>query len=64
MGKPFVGIDVGEVYVRPTEDTWRTPDTPKGQALPVGRLAALGPELVVLGSTGGLERAVAYRRRW
>ena len=68
MGKPFVGIDVGqdclEVYVRPTGYTWRTPDTPKGQALPVGRLAALGPKLVVLGSTGGLGRAVAYRRRW
>ena len=63
MGKPFVGIDVGqdcpEVYVRPTGDTWGTPNTPKGQALLVGRLAALGPELVVLESTGGLERAVA-----
>jgi len=63
VGKSFVGIDVSqdclEVYVRPTGDTWRTPNTPKGQALLVGRLAALGPELVVLGSTGGLERAVA-----
>ncbi len=63
MGKWFVGIDVSqdclEVYVRPTGDTWRTPNTPKGQALLVGRLAAFGPELVVLEASGGLERAVA-----
>ena len=71
MGKSFIGIDVSqdclEVYVRPMGDTWRTPNTPKGQALPVGRLAAFGPELVVLEASGGLERAVAgmlQGRQW
>ncbi len=63
MDKSFVGIDVSqdrlEIYVRPLGDHWWVPNAPQGRALLVERLAALEPELVVLESTGGLERAVA-----
>ncbi|HDC92521.1 MAG TPA: IS110 family transposase [Candidatus Acetothermia bacterium] len=63
MDKSFVGIDVSrdrlEVYVRPLGDRWWVPNTTQGRAVLVERLAALAPELVVLESTGGLERAVA-----
>ena len=48
-----------EVYVRPTGDTWKVRNTPKGRDLLVERPIALGPELVVLGSTDGPERAAA-----
>lgn len=63
MDKSFVGIDVSQdrldVYVRPLRDRWWVPNTPQGRVILVKRLAALKPELVVLESTGGLERAVA-----
>ena len=63
MDKSFVGIDISRdrlgVYVRPLGDRWWVPNTTQGRAVLVERLAALAPELVVLGSTGGLERAVA-----
>ncbi len=63
MGKSFVGIDVSqdrlEVYVRPLGERWGVPNTPQGRALLVERFGSLAPELVVLESTGGLERAVA-----
>ena len=63
MGKAFVGIDVSkdclEVYVRPSGKGWKVPNTPQGRTMLVKRLAAFSPELVVLESTGGLERAVA-----
>ena len=63
MDKSFVGIDVSrdrlEVYVRPLGGRWWVPNTTQGRAVLVERLAALAPELVVLESTGGLERAVA-----
>ena len=63
MGKSFVGIDVSQdrldVYVRPLGENWSVPNTPQGRALLVERLTVLEPKLVVLESTGGLERGVA-----
>ena len=63
MDKSFVGIDVSQdrldVYARPLGNRWWVPNTTQGRNLLVERLAVLKPELVVLESTGGLERAVA-----
>jgi transposase len=63
VGTPvYVGIDVAkdwlDVAVRPTGTGWRVAQQPAGIAHLVERLAALGPALVVLEGTGGLERAV------
>jgi len=63
MDKSFVGIDVSQdrldVYVRPLGNRWWVPNTTQGRNLLVKRLGVLKLELVVLESTGGLERAVA-----
>ncbi len=59
----FVGIDVSkshlDVAVRPAEVEWRSQNTEAGVNEVVGRLKKLGPDLVVLEATGGMESAVA-----
>lgn len=58
----FVGIDVAkdhaDLAVRPTEEEWQAPMTLSGIADVVSRLQEIGPTLVVLEATGGLERAL------
>jgi transposase len=55
----FVGIDVAKAHldiaVRPGGEQWRAPHDEPGIGALVGRLAALGPTLVVLEATGGRE---------
>jgi transposase len=55
----FVGIDVAkarlDVAIRPTGETWHRPNQATGIAELVERLAALGPAIVILEATGGLE---------
>jgi transposase len=57
----FVGIDVSgawlDVAVRPSGAAWRSANDEAGVGELAGRLRALGPALVVLEATGGLERA-------
>lgn len=59
----FIGIDVAkealDVAVRPSGEAWRVAADEAGLAELAGRLAALGPALVVLEATGGYERAPA-----
>ncbi len=56
---PFIGIDVAQgtldVAVRPTGERWQAANNESGIAELVPRLRALGPTLVVLEATGGLE---------
>ena len=65
MDKPpsFVGIDVAkhrfDVHVRPAGQSWAVVQDEEGVATPVEQLLALGPELVVLEATGGMEVRVA-----
>jgi transposase len=58
-----VGIDVAkahlDVAVRPSGEQWQAPNDEGGAAALVARLAPLGPALVVLEATGGLERLAA-----
>jgi transposase len=62
----FVGIDVSQaaldVALRPTQVAWRSPNDEAGIAEVVGRLRPLGPQLIVLEATGGLERLVVAAR--
>jgi transposase len=62
-GAVFVGIDVSkdalDVAVRPSGEAWRAANDEGGLAELAGRLAALGPALVLLEATGGYERAAA-----
>lgn len=55
----FVGIDISkaqlDVAVRP-EGCWAVPHDARGIATAVTRLQALGPTLIVLEATGGVER--------
>ena len=55
----YVGIDVSknhvDVAVRPTGQTWTISNDESGIRELVSRLNALGPAIVVLESTGGLE---------
>jgi len=57
---PYVGIDVSkdslEVAVRPAGESWAAQNSPKGIARVIQRLVQLHPALVVVESTGGLER--------
>jgi len=57
----FVGIDVAKtqlaVALHPAGEAWTVPTTPAGLAALVPRLQALGPALIVLEATGGLETA-------
>jgi transposase len=57
---PYVGIDVSkaslEVAVRPAGESWSAANTPQGIARVIQRLVAMHPALVVVESTGGLER--------
>ena len=59
----FVGIDVSkaqlDVAVRPSGETWTVPQDETGLTSLVARLRTLGPTLIVLEATGGLEVAVA-----
>ena len=56
----FVGIDVAkdhlDLAVRPTREQWHAPTSAAGLADVVNRLQAIGPALIVLEATGGLER--------
>jgi transposase len=58
----WIGIDVAkaqlDVAVRPGDEAWSASNDEAGIAGVVERLRALGPELVVLEATGGLELAV------
>jgi transposase len=58
----FAGIDVSkaalDVALRPGGEAWRCPNDEVGIADLVGRLRPLGPQLIVLEATGGLERLV------
>ena len=55
----YVGIDVAkaqvDVAIRPTEDRWQTPNDDAGIRQLLSRLKAIGPTLVVLEASGGLE---------
>lgn len=57
---PYVGIDVSkaslEVAVRPAGESWSAQNSPEGIAPVIQCLAQLHPVLVVVESTGGLER--------
>jgi transposase len=59
----FVGIDVAQAHldvaVRPRGDAWRVAHDDTGIGALVERLRALGPALVVLEATGGLEGPLA-----
>ena len=56
----FVGIDVSkdkvDIAVRPTQEEWQAPLTPRGITQVVNRLREIDPALVVLEATGGMER--------
>jgi len=58
--EPYVGIDVSkaslEVAVRPEGESWSAANTPQGITRVIQRLVQLHPALVVVESTGGLER--------
>src|SRR5258708_16142655 len=58
----FVGIDGGreslEIASWPTGDCWQVGNDPAGISALVARLRAVGPGLIVLEATGGLEVAV------
>lgn len=58
----FIGIDVAKaelaVAVRPTGTQWTVPQTEAGWAALATQLQALGPTLVLLEATGGLELPV------
>lgn len=59
----FVGIDISKArldgHCRPDGSAFREPNDEAGVAATVARLAALGPTLVVLEATGGLEAPLA-----
>lgn len=59
----FIGIDVSkahlDVAVHGTEEKWRLPYTEEGLEEMVVRARGLGPRVVVLEATGGLEAEVA-----
>jgi transposase len=58
----FIGIDVArdtlEVASRPAGDTWQVTNDTVGVAALLARLQGLGPSLIVLEATGGLELPV------
>ena len=60
--RPYVGIDVAkahlDVAVRPDDKQWRVVNDEEGIGTLVSRLEELGPALIVLEATGGLELAV------
>ncbi len=59
----YVGIDVAkaqlDLAVRPTGQEWQCPNTPEGIAQVVDQLQSLGPALVTLEATGGLQLPLA-----
>jgi transposase len=58
----FVGIDVSKNYldvaIGEDEEEWRVKNNQEGIELLVKRLETIGPKLIVIESTGGLERPV------
>lgn len=56
----WVGIDVSkrylDIYLRPSQEIWREPNTAFGIANLIKRLTQYPIELIVLESTGGMER--------
>jgi transposase len=58
----FVGIDISslelEIGLLPQSQTWKSPNDETGMSELIERLAELGPTLVVMEATGGLERPV------
>jgi transposase len=62
MSERFVGIDVSketlDVHVLPEGRAFAVARSPAGIEALLGELSGLGPELVVLEATGGLERVV------
>jgi transposase len=58
----WVGIDIAkrevEISVRPTGESWACANTAEAMGALVGRLQQLGPTLIVLEATGGLEGLV------
>ncbi len=58
----FGGIDVAkdhlDLAVRPTREHWQAPTSATGVASVLQRLQAIGPTLIVLEATGGLERSL------
>ena len=58
----YIGIDVAkkqlDIAVRPGEEQWSVANEEEGIAALVSRLQELGPALVVLEATGGLELPV------
>ena len=62
MSEIFIGIDVSketlDVHVLPEGRAFAVARTPAGIEALAGQLSELGPELVVLEATGGLERVV------
>ncbi len=62
-GPVFIGIDVSkahlDVAVLSSGETWQEPNDEAGIAHLVGRVRTLGPTLVVLEATGGLEMPAA-----
>ncbi len=63
QGLTFVGIDVSkdrlDVHIRPSGEAFAVARNSKGLDELVGRLAGLGPTLIVLEATGGFEVTVA-----
>jgi transposase len=63
MAKCVVGIDVSkawlDVAVRPSGEVWRVDHDEAGVVQLVAKLKSLGPNLIVLEATGGLESSVA-----
>jgi transposase len=66
MSEPgqWVGIDVSkrylDIYLRPLQEIWREPNTAFGIANLLKRLTQYPIELIVLESTGGMERDTLY----
>lgn len=60
--RPYVGIDVAKAHldiaVRPDDEQWSVTNDDEGIGVLVSRLEELGPAMVVLEATGGLELAV------
>ena len=58
----WVGIDIAkrevEISVRPTGESWACANTAEAMGALVGRLQQVGPTLIVLEATGGLEGLV------
>jgi transposase len=63
VANEFVGIDVSkarlDVFVRPTGECWSTANDEEGISALVEHLVLVGPKLIVLEATGGLQAPIA-----